>query len=143
MVKLVFNVFFGEVDVVVVVLKLDLGYLEVWWEMLKGCYLIVVQGEVFFELIRVFEGFDVDVYMRDDIVKLLSVELVKKFGFNGCSCRSFGYFMVKWWYVFFMELDCLLVQDLEGYVVNFVVEYVVNFKIFVILFFFNILYDLY
>lgn len=143
MAKLVPNVLPGEVDVVVAALKPDLGYLEVWREMLKGCHLIVVQGEAFPEPIRVPEGFDADVYTRDDIVKLLSAELVKKLGFNGRSCRSFGYLMAKRRYVFSMEPDCSPAQDPEGYVVNPVVEHVVNLKIPATPLFFNTLYDPY
>ena len=140
--KAVPDVQLGEVDVVVVALKPDLSYLTPWRELLKGCHLIVVQGEEFAGGIRVPEGFDdVDVYTRGDMVQLLGAELARALKFTGYGCRSFGYLVAKRRYVFTMEADCVPAQDREGYVLNPVVEHVLNLKTPATPFFFNTLYD--
>ncbi|KAG0598457.1 hypothetical protein M758_12G075300 [Ceratodon purpureus] len=131
-----------EVDVVVVALKPDLGYLAAWRELLKGCHLIVVQGEDFTGAIHVPAGFDdVDVYTRSDMVRLLGPELARALKFTGYGSRGFGYLVARRRYVFTMEADCVPAQDPEGYVVNPVVEHVLNLKTPATPFFFNTLYD--
>lgn len=142
MVNAVPDVQLEEVDVVVVASKPDLGYLVAWRELLKGCHLIVVQGEEFSGAIRVPEGFDdVDVYTKENIVKLLGPELAKALQFSGDGGRCFGYLVARRRYVFTMEADCVPAQDPEGYVVNPVVEHVNNLKTPSTPFFFNTLYD--
>lgn len=142
MVKSVANVDLEEVDVVVAALNPDLGYLTSWLELLRGCHLIVVQGEDFPSPIRLPKGFeDVEVYTRSSILKLLGPDLFGKLKLTGDACRSFGYLVSKRRYVFTMEAGCVPAVDPEGYVVNPVVGHLVNLKTPAAPFFFNTLYD--
>ena len=132
-----------EVDVVVVALQPDLGFLEEWRAILRGCHLIVVQGCEFAAPVRVPGGLDADIYTQHDVAKTLGPDLAKVLKFTGHRCKSFGYLVARRRYVITLDGDCVPARDPAGNVVSPIVGHLSNLKTPATPFFFNTLYDPY
>ncbi|KAL4609753.1 hypothetical protein ACB092_08G004200 [Castanea dentata] len=136
------NIMDDEVDIVIGALHSDLTtFMNEWRPVFSQFHLIIVKDPDLSGEIQIPEGFNVDVYTRSDIDRVVgsSTSIL----FSGYSCRYFGYLMSRKKYVISIDDDCIPAKDNEGSLVDIVAQHITNLITPATPFFFNTLYDPY
>ena len=136
------NIMDNEVDIVIGALHSDLTtFMNEWRPVFSRFHLIIVKDPDLSGEIQIPEGFNVDVYTRSDIDRVVgsSTSIL----FSGYSCRYFGYLMSRKKYVISIDDDCIPAKDNEGSLVDIVAQHITNLTTPATPFFFNTLYDPY
>lgn len=132
----------NEVDIVIGALNADLTqFLTSWRPFFSGFHLIVVKDPELKEELNIPEGFDVDVYSKTDMEKVVGAS--NSTMFSGYSCRYFGYLVSKKKYIVSIDDDCVPAKDPKGFLVDAVTQHVINLENPATPLFFNTLYDPY
>lgn len=96
----------GNVDIVIPTIR-SLDFLEDWREFFQPYHLIIVQDGDPKNIIKVPEGFDYDLYNRDDVDKLLGSKSAC-ISFKDGACRCFGFLVSKRKYIYTVDDDCFV-----------------------------------
>ncbi|KAJ4882679.1 putative UDP-arabinopyranose mutase 5 [Raphanus sativus] len=132
----------NDVDIVIGALNADLTkFLNSWKPFFSGFHLIIVKDPELKDELNVPEGFDVDVYSKPDIEKVVGAANAAIF--SGYSCRYFGYLVSKKKYIVSIDDDCVPAKDPKGVLVDAVSQHVTNLENPATPLFFNTLYDPY
>lgn len=136
------NIMDNEVDIVIGALHSDLTtFMNEWRPVFSRFHLIIVKDPDLSGEIQIPEGFNVDVYTRSDIDRVVGSSTSVLF--SGYSCRYFGYLMSRKKYVISIDDDCIPAKDNEGSLVDIVAQHITNLTTPATPFFFNTLYDPY
>lgn len=136
------NINDAEVDIVIGALHSDLTtFMNEWRPVFSRFHLIIVKDPDLSGEIQIAEGFNVDVYTRSDIDRVVGSSTSVLF--SGYSCRYFGYLMSRKKYVISIDDDCIPAKDNEGSLVDIVAQHITNLTTPATPFFFNTLYDPY
>nr|CAD1837973.1 unnamed protein product [Ananas comosus var. bracteatus] len=92
--------------------------------------------------IRVPEGFDYEIYNRNDINRILGRK-ASCISFEDSACRCFGYMVSKKKYIYTIDDDCFVAKDPSGMEINALEQHIKNLLSPSTPFFFNTLYDPY
>ncbi|RRT59202.1 hypothetical protein B296_00014440 [Ensete ventricosum] len=130
-----------EVDIVIPTIR-NLDFLEMWRPFFQPYHLIIVQDGDPRKTISVPDGFDYELYNRNDINRILGPKAAC-ISFNDSSCRCFGYLVSKKKYVFTIDDDCFVAKDPSGKEINAPDQHIKNLLSPSTPFFFNTLYDPY
>ncbi|KAL5540408.1 hypothetical protein UlMin_042431 [Ulmus minor] len=136
------NVKDDEVDIVIGALQPDLtSFMNEWRPIFSRFHLIIVKDPDLKQELQVPEGFNVDVYTKPDIDRVVGSS--SSILFSGYSCRYFGFLVSRKKYIVSIDDDCLPAKDNNGSIVDVVAQHVVNLATPATPFFFNTLYDPY
>jgi hypothetical protein len=101
-----------ELDIVIPTIR-NLDFLEQWRPYLSPYHLIIVQDGDPSKVIKVPEGYDYELYNRNDINRILGPK-ASCISFKDSACRCFGFMMSKKKYVFTIDDDCWVrIPDLQ------------------------------
>ncbi|KAL6977081.1 putative UDP-arabinopyranose mutase 5 [Sarracenia purpurea var. burkii] len=132
-----------EVDIVIGALHSDLtSFMEEWSQIFSRYHLIIVKDPDLKEELKIPGGFNVDVYTKSDIDRVLKSSSTSVL-FSGYSCRYFGYLMSRKKYVVSVDDDCFPARDDKGGLIDIVAQHITNLTTPATPFFFNTLYDPY
>lgn len=135
------NVKDDEIDIVIGALRSDLtSFMNDWRPVFSRFHLIIVKDPDLKEELQIPEGFNVDVYTKTDIDRLVGSSSIL---FYGYSCRYFGFLVSRKKYIVSIDDDCTPAKDKDGYLVDIVAQHVTNLTTPATPFFFNTLYDPY
>ncbi|RZR88786.1 hypothetical protein BHM03_00016437 [Ensete ventricosum] len=95
-----------EVDIVIPTIR-TLDFLESWRPFFQPYHLIIVQDGDPSKTIKVPEGFDYDLYNRDDINRILGPK-ASCISYKESACRCFGFLISKKKYIFTIDDDCFV-----------------------------------
>lgn len=95
-----------ELDIVIPTIR-NLDFLEMWRPFFQPYHLIIVQDGDPTRTIKVPDGFDYELYNRDDINKILGPK-ASCISFKDSACRCFGYMVSKKKYIFTIDDDCFV-----------------------------------
>uniref|UniRef100_I1P5Y0 Uncharacterized protein n=1 Tax=Oryza glaberrima TaxID=4538 RepID=I1P5Y0_ORYGL len=95
-----------ELDIVIPTIR-NLDFLEMWRPFFQPYHLIIVQDGDPKKTIRVPEGFDYELYNRDDINRILGPR-ASCISFKDSACRCFGYMVSKKKYIYTIDDDCFV-----------------------------------
>ncbi|XWS58806.1 hypothetical protein CRYUN_Cryun08bG0065200 [Craigia yunnanensis] len=129
-----------EIDVVIGALRSDLtSFMNEWRPIFSRFHLIIVKDPDLKEELKIPEGFNLDVYKKPDIDRVVgsSTSIL----FSGYSCRYFGYLVSRKKYIISVDDDCLPVRDNKGFLVDAIAQHITNLTTPVTPFFFSTLYD--
>lgn len=130
-----------EVDIVIGALQPDLtSFMKEWSSFFSRFHLIIVKDPDLKEDLKIAEGFDVKVYAKSDMDKLVGSSLTTRL-FSGYSCRYFGYLISNKKYIISIDDDCFPAKDDKGVLVDAVSQHMVNLGTPATPHFFNTLYD--
>lgn len=101
-----------ELDIVIPTIR-NLDFLEMWRPFFEPYHLIIVQDEDLSNTIKVLEGFDYELYNRNDIKKILGRK-ASCISFKDSACRCFGYLVSKKKYIFTIDDDCFVSGEMQG-----------------------------
>ncbi|THU72618.1 hypothetical protein C4D60_Mb04t14100 [Musa balbisiana] len=121
-----------EVDIVIPTIR-NLDFLEMWRPFFQPYHLIIVQDGDPRKTITVPDGFDYELYNRNDINRILGPKAAC-ISFNDSTCRCFGFLVSKKKYV---------AKDPSGKEINAPEQHIKNLLSPSTPFFFNTLYDPY
>ncbi|KAB2637359.1 hypothetical protein D8674_027893 [Pyrus ussuriensis x Pyrus communis] len=93
-----------ELDIVIPTIR-NLDFLEMWRPFFQQYHLIIVQDGDPSKVIKVPEGFDYELYNRNDINRILGPK-ASCISFKDSACRCFGYMVSKKKYIFTIDDDC-------------------------------------
>ncbi len=93
-----------ELDIVIPTIR-NLDFLEQWRPYLSPYHLIIVQDGDPTKVIKVPEGYDYELYNRNDINRILGPK-ASCISFKDSACRCFGFMMSKKKYIFTIDDDC-------------------------------------
>lgn len=93
-----------ELDIVIPTIR-NLDFLEQWRPYLSPYHLIIVQDGDPSKVIKVPEGYDYELYNRNDINRILGPK-ASCISFKDSACRCFGFMMSKKKYIFTIDDDC-------------------------------------
>ncbi|KAG5035325.1 hypothetical protein JHK87_010235 [Glycine soja] len=93
-----------EVDIVIPTIR-NLDFLGMWRPFFEGYHLIIVQDGDPSKVIKVPEGFDYELYNRNDINRVLGPR-AHCISFKDSACRCFGFLLSKKKYIFTIDDDC-------------------------------------
>lgn len=128
-----------EVDIVIAALHSDLtSFLNEWRPVISRFHLIIVMDPDLKEDLEIPEGFNVDVFTKSDIDRVVGSSSTI---FSGYSCRYFGFLVSRKKYIVSIDDDCVPAKDNEGSVVDIMEQHIVNLTTPATPFFFNTLYD--
>ncbi|KAK3441360.1 hypothetical protein EUGRSUZ_B01380 [Eucalyptus grandis] len=131
----------NEVDIVIGAIHPDLtSFMNGWRSVFSRFHLIIVKDPDLKQELNIPDGFDVDVYTKSDIDRVVGSSSIS---FSGYSCRYFGFLVSRKKYVVSIDDDCLPAQDSTGDFVDAVAQHIVNLTNPATPFFFNTLYDPY
>ncbi|XXG63416.1 hypothetical protein AAC387_Pa05g1616 [Persea americana] len=130
-----------ELDIVIPTIR-NLDFLEMWRPFFEPYHLIIVQDEDLSNTIKIPEGFDYELYNRNDIKKILGRK-ASCISFKDSACRCFGYLVSKKKYIFTIDDDCFVAKDPSGKDINALEQHIKNLHSPSTPFFFNTLYDPY
>lgn len=132
----------SEVDIVVAAINSDLTpFLNEWRPIFSPFHLIIVKDPDMDGELHVPEGFNVDVFTKSDINRMVGSS--HSILFSGYSCRYFGYLVSRKKYIISIDDDCIPAKDNNGHIVDVVAQHITNLKAPATPFFFNTLYDPY
>jgi len=130
----------NEVDIVIGAVSSDLtSFMNEWRPIFSRFHLIIVKDPYLEEELKIAEGFNVDVYEKADIERMVGSFVLLRF--NGYSCRYFGYLVSRKKYVVCIDDDCVPAKDNAGCLVDAVAQHITNLQTPATPFFFNTLYD--
>ena len=95
-----------ELDIVIPTIR-NLDFLEMWRAFFQPYHLIIIQDGDPSKSIRVPEGFDYELYNRNDINRMLGPK-ASCISFKDSACRCFGYMVSKKKYVYTIDDDCFV-----------------------------------
>ncbi len=95
-----------ELDIVIPTIR-NLDFLEMWRPFFEPYHLIIVQDGDPSKIINVPEGFDYELYNRNDINRILGPK-ASCISFKDSACRCFGYMVSKKKYIFTIDDDCFV-----------------------------------
>lgn len=95
-----------ELDIVIPTIR-NLDFLEQWRPFFQSYHLIIVQDGDPSKIIKVPEGFDYELYNRNDINKILGPK-ASCISFKDSACRCFGYMVSKKKYIYTIDDDCFV-----------------------------------
>lgn len=95
-----------ELDIVIPTIR-NLDFLEQWRPFFQAYHLIIVQDGDPSKVIKVPEGFDYELYNRNDINKILGPK-ASCISFKDSACRCFGYMVSKKKYIYTIDDDCFV-----------------------------------
>lgn len=95
-----------ELDIVIPTIR-NLDFLEMWRPFFQPYHLIIVQDGDPTRTIKVPDGFDYELYNRNDINKILGPK-ASCISFKDSACRCFGYMVSKKKYIFTIDDDCFV-----------------------------------
>jgi len=95
-----------EVDIVIPTIR-NLEFLEKWRAFFEPYHLIIVQDGDPSKVIKVPEGFDYELYNRNDINRILGPK-AHCISFKDSACRCFGFLLSKKKYIFTIDDDCFV-----------------------------------
>ncbi|KAF2613628.1 hypothetical protein F2Q70_00007478 [Brassica cretica] len=101
-----------ELDIVIPTIR-NLDFLEMWRPFLQPYHLIIVQDGDPTKKIHVPEGYDYELYNRNDINRILGPK-ASCISFKDSACRCFGYMVSKKKYVFTIDDDCFFVDPIRA-----------------------------
>ncbi|CAN1318217.1 UDP-arabinopyranose mutase 1 [Linum perenne] len=84
-----------------------------WRPFLQPYHLIIVQDGDPSKTIRVPDGFDYELYNRNDINKILGPK-ASCISFKDSACRCFGFLVSKKKYIFTIDDDCFVTLFLHS-----------------------------
>jgi reversibly glycosylated polypeptide/UDP-arabinopyranose mutase len=99
-----------ELDIVIPTIR-NLDFLEMWRPFFQPYHLIIVQDGDPAKTIKVPEGFDYELYNRNDINKILGPR-ASCISFKDSACRCFGYMVSKKKYIYTIDDDCFVSRRL-------------------------------
>ncbi|KAE9617722.1 putative UDP-arabinopyranose mutase [Lupinus albus] len=114
------------------------SFMNEWRPIFSRFHLIIIKDPELNEEIQIPEGFNIDVYTKSDIDRLVGSST--SVPFSGYSCRYFG-FLISKKYVVCVDDDCVPVKDKTGNLLDAVAQHIVNLNTPATPFFFNTLYD--
>ncbi|KAA3475769.1 alpha-1,4-glucan-protein synthase [UDP-forming] 2-like [Gossypium australe] len=130
-----------ELDIVIPTIR-NLDFLEMWRPFFQPYHLIIVQDGDPSKAIKVPEGFDYELYNRNDINRILGPK-ASCISFKDSACRCFGYMVSKKKYIYTIDDDCFVAKDPSGKDINALEQHIKNLLSPSTPFFFNTLYDPY
>ncbi|KAK4282982.1 hypothetical protein QN277_014288 [Acacia crassicarpa] len=134
------NISESEVDIVIGALHSDLTlFMNEWRPFFLRFHIIIVKDPDLKEDLQIPEGFELDVYSKSDIERVVGSSTAGLF--SGYSCRYFGYLVSRKKYIVCVDDDCFPARDNMGNVVDALAEHLFNLKTPATPFFFNTLYD--
>ena len=95
-----------ELDIVIPTIR-NLDFLEMWRPFFQPYHLIIVQDGDPSKTIKVPEGFDYELYNRNDINRILGPK-ASCISFKDSACRCFGYMLSKKKYIYTIDDDCFV-----------------------------------
>ena len=95
-----------ELDIVIPTIR-NLDFLEMWRPFFQPYHLIIVQDGDPSKIIKVPEGFDYELYNRNDINRILGPK-ASCISFKDSACRCFGYMVSKKKYIYTIDDDCFV-----------------------------------
>jgi len=95
-----------ELDIVIPTIR-NLDFLEQWRQFFQPYHLIIVQDGDPSKVIKVPEGFDYELYNRNDINRILGPK-ASCISFKDSACRCFGFIVSKKKYIFTIDDDCFV-----------------------------------
>ena len=95
-----------ELDIVIPTIR-NLDFLEMWRPFFQPYHLIIVQDGDPTKTIKVPEGFDYELYNRNDINRILGPRS-SCISFKDSACRCFGYMVSKKKYIYTIDDDCFV-----------------------------------
>ncbi|KAF7827954.1 alpha-1,4-glucan-protein synthase [UDP-forming] 2 [Senna tora] len=95
-----------ELDIVIPTIR-NLDFLEMWRPFFQPYHLIIVQDGDPSKTIKVPEGFDYELYNRNDINRILGPK-ASCISFKDSACRCFGFMVSKKKYIFTIDDDCFV-----------------------------------
>ncbi|KAK6148059.1 hypothetical protein DH2020_018971 [Rehmannia glutinosa] len=98
-----------ELDIVIPTIR-NLDFLEMWRPFFQPYHLIIVQDGDPTKTINVPEGFDYELYNRNDINRILGPK-ASCISFKDSACRCFGFLVSKKKYIFTIDDDCFLESE--------------------------------
>lgn len=117
-----------ELDIVIPTIR-NLDFLEMWRPFFEPYHLIIVQDGDPSKVIKVPEGFDYELYNRNDINKILGPK-ASCISFKDSACRCFGYMVSKKKYIYTIDDDCFVsLLILLGFDSNFIILLVPVFPV--------------
>ncbi|KAL0461562.1 UNVERIFIED_CONTAM: putative UDP-arabinopyranose mutase 1 [Sesamum latifolium] len=128
-----------ELDIVIPTIR-NLDFLEMWRPFFQPYHLIIVQDGDPTKMIKVPDGFDYELYNRNDINKILGPK-ASCISFKDSACRCFGYMVSKKKYIFTIDDDCFVAKDPSGKQINALEQHIKNLLSPSTPLFFNTLYD--
>ncbi|KAK4706210.1 hypothetical protein R3W88_034226 [Solanum pinnatisectum] len=128
-----------ELDIVIPTIR-NLDFLEMWRPFFQPYHLIIVQDGDPSKTIMVPEGFDYELYNRNDINKILGPK-ASCISFKDSACRCFGYMISKKKYIYTIDDDCFVAKDPSGKDINALEQHIKNLLCPSTPFFFNTLYE--
>ena len=120
-----------ELDIVIPTIR-NLDFLEMWRPFFQPYHLIIVQDGDPSKTIKVPEGFDYELYNRNDINKILGPK-ASCISFKDSACRCFGYMVSKKKYIFTIDDDCFVrfsfpfISYLSNYAISIIFLYYIPF----------------
>ena len=113
-----------ELDIVIPTIR-NLDFLEMWRPFFQPYHLIIVQDGDPSKVIKVPEGFDYELYNRNDINRILGPK-ASCISFKDSACRCFGFMVSKKKYIYTIDDDCfvsysLLIENLKNIMVELIV----------------------
>ncbi|KAF1884120.1 hypothetical protein Lal_00046407 [Lupinus albus] len=134
------NIVDNEVDIVIGAMHSDMtSFMNAWKPVFSRFHLIIIKDPDLQEELQIPEGFNIDVYTKSDIDRLVGSSTSVLF--SGYSCRYFGFLISRKKYVVCVDDDCIPAKDNTGNSVDAVAQHIVNLKTPATPFFFNTLYD--
>ncbi|XP_050257428.1 UDP-arabinopyranose mutase 1-like isoform X1 [Quercus robur] len=130
-----------ELDIVIPTIR-NLDFLEMWRPFLQPYHLIIVQDGDPAKVIKVPDGFDYELYNRNDVNRVLGPK-ASCISFKDSACRCFGFLVSKKKYIFTIDDDCFVAKDPSGKEINALAQHIQNLLTPSTPLFFNTLYDPY
>ncbi|KAK4350671.1 hypothetical protein RND71_029984 [Anisodus tanguticus] len=131
----------GEVDIVIPTIR-SLNFLENWRPFFEPYHLIIIQDGDPTKVIKVPEGFDYELYNRNDINRILGPK-ANCISFKDGACRCFGFLVSKKKFIYTIDDDCFVAKDPTGKDINALAQHLENLTKPSTPYFFNTLYDPY
>ncbi|MBA0752297.1 hypothetical protein Gogos_001143 [Gossypium gossypioides] len=115
------------------------SFMNEWRTIFSRFHLIIVKDPDLKEELKIPEGFNLDVYKKPDIDRVVGTSTSTIF--SGYSCRYFGYLVSRKKYIISVDDDCYPAKDNKGILVDAVAQHITNLTTPATPFFFNTLYD--
>ncbi|KAL9335410.1 hypothetical protein Peur_072591 [Populus x canadensis] len=128
-----------ELDIVIPTIR-NLDFLEQWRPFFQPYHLIIVQDGDPSKNILVPDGFECELYNRNDVNRVLGPKS-SCISFKDSACRCFGFLVSKKKYIFTIDDDCFVGKDPSGKEINALAQHIQNLLTPSTPFFFNTLYD--
>ncbi|KAL1218811.1 putative UDP-arabinopyranose mutase 4 [Cardamine amara subsp. amara] len=131
--------FKDDLDIVIPTIR-SLDFLEQWRPFLKPYHLIIVQDGDPSIKIRIPDGYDYELYNRNDINRILGPR-ASCISFKDGGCRCFGFMVSKKKYIYTIDDDCFVAKDPSGKEINVIAQHIKNLETPSTPYYFNTLYD--